>query len=258
MAKRFGKVYLVGAGPGDPGLLTLRGRELLDRAEVVVFDALVSRAVLELAPLPAERIDAGKRGARHRREQEEINRLLVLRARQGKTVVRLKGGDPFLFGRGGEEAEFLARHRVPFEIVPGVSSAVAAPAYAGIPLTDRRCNSMVTIVTGHGAEDRDGGPSVDWERISPSGTLVVLMGMGRLGEILDRLVRLGWPQGTPAACVRWGTTGKQRVLTGTLGDLSGRVRTARPKFGPPAVVVIGKVAKLARKIFWFDPKRARP
>ncbi|HEX4046605.1 MAG TPA: uroporphyrinogen-III C-methyltransferase, partial [Elusimicrobiota bacterium] len=172
-----GLVSIVGAGPGDPGLLTLRGAERLRAAQAVVHDALVRPEVVALAPSSAERFDAGKRDGRHTMDQEEINELLSRLSRRGKRVVRLKGGDPFLFGRGGEEAEALARAGLPWEVVPGVSSCLAAPAAAGIPVTDRRRSSMVTVVTGHACDDGLGGPGVDWARISPQGTLVVMMGL---------------------------------------------------------------------------------
>jgi uroporphyrin-III C-methyltransferase len=210
-----------------------------------------------MASRSSEKIDAGKRGVHHRLEQGEINRLLVAHARRGKRVVRLKGGDPFLFGRGGEEAEFLARHGIPFEIVPGVSSATAVPAYAGIPVTDRRHNSMFTVVTGHSAEGPGGDPAVDWKRISPSGTLVILMGVSRLEDILKRLQTLGWAKNLPAACVQWGTTSEQRTLIGTVGNLAERVRKARPRFGAPAVIVVGEVVRLSGTIGWFSPRRKK-
>ena len=257
MHPSIGKVHLVGAGPGDPGLLTLRGRERLETADVVVYDALVGWKVLALARPGAKKINVGKRNSRHTLEQEAINALLVRWARKGKSVVRLKGGDPFVFGRGGEEAEFLAENDVPFEIVPGVSSLTAVPAYAGIPVTDRRHNSMLTVVTGHASKNHYGGPSVDWARVSPDGTLVVLMGMAQLKEILAELKRRKWPGSKPIACIRWGTTDRQQVVTGTLDNILRLLRNTRPKFSSPAVIVVGRVVGMADKIAWFNPKKAR-
>jgi len=184
-----GKVYLVGAGPGDPGLITVKGLDCLRRADVVIYDRLIDDRLLDAAPLEAERIYVGKGRGRHAKEQKEINQLLVSKGREGKTVVRLKGGDPFVLGRGGEEAEALAMNHVPFEVVPGVSSALAVPAYAGIPVTDRRLASSFTVITGH--EDAEKGKSsISWDKISTgSDTLVFLMGMGNLAHIVHQLVQ---------------------------------------------------------------------
>jgi uroporphyrinogen III methyltransferase / synthase len=228
-------VYLVGAGPGDPGLLTRRGADLLARADVVVYDQLVDPAVLALARAEAELIDAGDRGAGR---QEEINRLLVDRGRAGLMVVRLKGGDPFLFGRGGEEAEALLAAGVAWEVVPGVSSALAVPAYAGVPATHRGLSSSVTVVTGHvGDPTAPGG--VDWESLARAGgTIVVLMGMATREEIARRLVAGGRPPDTPVVVVQWGTTPAQRTARTTLSGL------ASVDLGSPSVVVVGPVAGL--------------
>ncbi len=235
-------VHLVGAGPGDPGLLTLRGAELLASADVVVVDRLVDPRVVALAKPGAVLIDVGKRPGQLQRQQD-INDLLVEHARSGRCVVRLKGGDPFLFGRGGEEAAALRQAGMAFEVVPGVSSAIAAPAYAGIPVTHRGIASSVTVVTGH-VDDGGGTPSVDWESLARAGgTLVVLMGMATRTEIARRLVSGGRPASTPVAVVSWGTTPAQQVVRTTLGEL-GEV-----DLGPPSAIVVGGVAAL--DLSWF-------
>src|SRR3954470_18132980 len=199
-----GTVYLVGAGPGDPGLLTLRGAELLARAEVVVYDALVNPALLKNVPETAEIIYGGKRAKDHAISQEELNRLLIERARAGKAVVRLKGGDPYVFGRGGEEAVRLADAGIPFEVVPGVSSFVAVPNYAGIPLTHRDFCSRVTLVTGHGDPAKEEA-SIDWRSVAKTpGTQVIMMGTDRIATIAQTLISHGMPPKTPIAMVRWG------------------------------------------------------
>lgn len=237
-------VYLVGAGPGDPGLVTVRGRQLLEEADVVVYDRLAPRAVLDLAPEAAVRIDVGKAPGRATMSQDEINDLLVEHGRSGKAVVRLKGGDPFVFGRGGEEVEALAAAGVPFEVVPGVTSAVAAPAYAGIPVTHRGLSTHVTVVTGH-EDPTKGATGVDWEALARAGgTLVVLMGAGRLDEITAALVRGGLAPDTPAAAVMWGTTPRQRTIRCPLEALPAAGVEA------PAAVVVGDVAGL--DLSWFE------
>lgn len=239
-----GSVSLVGAGPGDPGLLTLRAAERLRSAEVVLHDALVSPEVLALVPENALRVPVGKRRGRHLAEQEEIHALLVAHARAGRRVVRLKGGDPFLFGRGGEEVEALVAAGIPVEVVPGVSSALAAPASAGIPLTHRELAGAVVIATGHDAAEpaRD---EVRWRAIAASGhTVVVLMGLAELPRIADALRAAGRPGTTPVAVVASATTPRQRVTTGTLDDIAARVRAA--KLEAPAVIVVGDVARFAR------------
>ncbi|MGH9083705.1 MAG: uroporphyrinogen-III C-methyltransferase, partial [Acidimicrobiales bacterium] len=231
-------VYLVGAGPGDPGLLTRRGAELLAAADVVCYDRLVDRSLLALAPPGAELVDVGKTTGGGEVRQDLINDLLVRHGRAGRTVVRLKGGDPFVFGRGGEEAEALAGAGVPWEVVPGVSSAVAVPAVAGVPVTHRGLSTSVTIVTGHvGDATAPGG--VDWDALGRAGgTLVVLMGMAQRAEIGRRLVAAGRPPGTPVAVVEWGTTPRQRKVRTTLGEL------AAVALRSPAVIVVGAVAGL--------------
>jgi uroporphyrinogen III methyltransferase/synthase len=256
-------VYLVGAGPGDPGLLTIKGRDLLAEADVVLYDDLVDARVLGLCGERAVRVGVGKaRGAGGHRPataQEEINRLLVEHGRSGARVVRLKGGDPFVFGRGGEEALALAAAGVPYEVVPGVSSAVAAPAYAGIPVTQRGLASSVTIVTGHEAPDKaPDAARVDWRRLGGSGgdTLVILMGVGRLPHIAAELIAGGRAPETPAAVIERGTTPEQRVVTGTLRDLPQLAAEAGVK--SPACIVVGEVAALRRDLAWFDQPAQGP
>ena len=247
-----GKVYLIGAGPGDPGLLTLKGRECLDKADVVVYDALVNPRLLEWVRPNVPKIYVGKRGKQqHAKEQKEINDLMVRQAQRGRLVARLKGGDPFLFGRGGEEALYLYQHDIPFEIIPGISSASGAPTYAGIPLTDRHLGSMVTMVTGHQGEGPQIAP-VEWARISRKSTLLIFMGLDKLPLITDRLLKLNWFSDTPAVVIRWGSTYHQEIIEGTLGDLAQKVKDA--KIGSPAMVVIGRVVSLRKKLRWFDTK----
>ena len=245
-----GKVYLVGAGPGDAGLLTLRGAELLQRADVVVYDSLVNRELLTLAPEAAEIIFGGKRPRDRAIPQEELNQLLAEKAKAGKTVVRLKGGDPYIFGRGGEEAARLHRDGVPFEVVPGISSIIAAPSYAGIPLTHREHCSSFTVITGHEDPDKDES-ALDWERVAREpGTKVLLMGVERIGKIVAALEANGMPADTPAAMVRWGTMGRQQTITATLGTLAAKV--AKADFKAPAVTVIGTVSTLRDTLNWYE------
>jgi uroporphyrinogen III methyltransferase/synthase len=248
--KPKGTVYLVGAGPGDAGLLTLRGAELLGRADVVVYDALVNADLLRLAPKSAEVIYAGKRANQHALPQEELNHLLLDKARQGKCVVRLKGGDPYVFGRGGEEAEVLAAAHVAFEVVPGVSSVVAGPNYAGIPLTHRDYCSSFTVITGH-EDPTKPDSSLDYEQIARApGTKVVLMGAERIREIASSLMARGMAAETPVGMVRWATTGQQQTLEGTLASIADLA--AARQFTAPAVTIIGDVVKLRRKLNWFE------
>lgn len=247
---RSGKVYLVGAGPGDPKLLTLRGKEVLEQADVVLYDYLANPALLLHAPDRAERIYVGRRGKGKYPAQDEINRVLVDRARQGKVVVRLKGGDPFVFGRGGEEAEVLAAARIEFEVVPGVTAAIAAPAYAGIPVTHRTLASTVTFVTGH--EDPDKPTTVlEWPKLAGShGTLVFLMGMKNLPAIVSNLVSEGRAASTPVAIIRWGTRAAQQTVVGTLSDIVEKADAA--KLEPPTVIVVGEVVRLRPQLNWFE------
>lgn len=245
-----GKVYLVGAGPGDPKLLTLRGKECLERADVVLFDYLANPAILTHVPDHAERLYVGRRGKGKYPAQDEINRLLIERAQEGKTVVRLKGGDPFVFGRGGEEAEVLAAAGIEFEVVPGVTAAVAAPAYAGIPVTHRTLASTVTFVTGHEVPDKP-STGVEWPRLATShGTLVFLMGMKNLPSIVANLTAEGRSSATPAAIIRWGTRAAQQTVVGTLADIVEKAEAA--KMEPPTVIVVGDVVRLRQQLNWFE------
>lgn len=250
--KKQGIAYLVGAGPGDPGLLTLRGADLLKRADVVVYDALVNPELLHLASAQAEIIFGGKRARDHSIPQADLNQLLVQKVREGKTVVRLKGGDPYVFGRGGEEAEFLADAGVPFEVVPGVSSFVAVPNYAGVPLTHRDFCSRLTLVTGH--DDPSENPeAINWQQLAGTpGTKVVMMGTERIGEIARTLIQHGMSPETPIAMVRWGTTGKQESVSATLATIDKAV--AESRIGPPTVAVIGEVVNLREKLNWFEKR----
>jgi uroporphyrinogen III methyltransferase/synthase len=251
MSERMsGRVYLVGAGPGDPGLLTLRGRELLAAADVVVYDYLVSPRLLDHAPERAERIYVGKRASAHTLSQEGINQILIEKARAGKVVVRLKGGDPFIFGRGGEEALALAQAGVPWEVAPGVTAGAAAPAYAGIPLTHRDLASSVAFITGHEGEGKE-SPAIDWKAIAAwKGTLVFYMGVGNLRTICAELTGEGLAADTPAAAVRWGTLPRQETVAGTVGTLPDLVEAAGLK--APALIVIGRVVALREKLAWFE------
>jgi uroporphyrinogen III methyltransferase/synthase len=245
-----GICYLAGAGPGDLGLVTLRVKELVERAEVIVFDYLCNPEILKWAAPGAEIIYAGKKAGQHTLKQEEINALLVKKTRGGKCVLRLKGGDPFLFGRGGEEAEALASAGLAFEIVPGVTSAIAAPAYAGIPVTHREHTSQLTIFTGH-EDPTKPESSLNYASIARApGTKVMLMGVERLGPIAEKLQEEGLPGDTPIALIRWGTTGRQQVLTGVLSEIAAKVADAG--FSAPAVAVIGEVARLRENLAWFD------
>lgn len=249
---RKGRVYLVGAGPGDPKLLTLRGWECLQEADVVLYDYLANPALLSHAAEKAERIYVGRRGKGKYPAQDEINRVLVERARQGKIVVRLKGGDPFVFGRGGEEAEVLAAAGVDFEVVPGVTAAIAAPAYAGIPVTHRTMASTVTFVTGH--EDPDKPATVlEWPKLASShGTLVFLMGMKNLRAIVSNLMAEGRAASTPVAIIRWGTRAAQQTVVGTLSDIVVKADVA--KLEPPTVIVVGEVVRLRPQLNWFEQR----
>lgn len=245
-----GICYLVGAGPGDPLLLTLKGRECLAKADVVVYDYLSNPALLEWAPKSAERIYAGKKAGAHTLRQDEINHLLVERTKAGQTVVRLKGGDPFVFGRGGEEALALAGAGLAFEIVPGISSAIAGPAYAGIPVTHRTHNTTLTIFTGH--EDPEKGSStLDYKALaSAPGTKVMLMGIERLDAITKGLLEAGLAAATPVALIRWATTGGQQTLTGRLDNIA--ILAAAADFQAPAVAVFGDVVSLREHLNWFE------
>jgi uroporphyrinogen III methyltransferase / synthase len=250
---RVGRVALVGAGPGDPGLLTVRGRALLRRADVVVYDRLLDARLLDEAP-QAMRIFAGKSRGHHALSQERINALLIAHARRGRRVVRLKGGDPFVFGRGGEEAEALADAGIRYEIVPGVSSAVAVPAYAGIPLTHRRLSSSFAVVTGHEDPDKPVA-AVDWARLATAvDTLVVLMGVKSLPHIARELIVHGRRADTPVALIRHGTMTDQVLVVASLGEIAEREEIT---LEPPVVAIIGEVVALHARLAWRRARHAR-
>ncbi len=246
---REGVVYLVGAGPGDPGLITVQGLRILRAADVVVYDRLVNPTLLEEAPPQAERIFVGKHSRRHCMLQEQINALLIERARTGSIVVRLKGGDPFVFGRGGEECEALRAAGIRFQIVPGVSSAVAVPAFAGIPVTHRRYASAFAVITGH---EYDGTSDLDWDVLARVPTLVVLMGLGRLLEITRHLITHGADPSTPAAVVASGSLPDQRTVVGTLATISSLAQETALE--PPATLIVGEVVRLRETIGWFEER----
>jgi uroporphyrinogen III methyltransferase / synthase len=246
-----GMVYIIGAGPGDPGLVTIAGVERLKRADVIVYDYLVGNEILSFARRDARMIYVGKRGGHHTVSQEELNSLLVKEAKEGRIVARLKGGDPFIFGRGGEEAEVLEREGIPFEIVPGVTSAIAVPAYAGIPLTHREHTSVVAFVTGHEDPEKEKS-AIDWEALAKIESLVFLMGVKNLAGIAANLIGKGKPPSTPVALVRRGTTPDQETLAGTLGDIAGMAEEA--KFSPPAILVVGDVVRLRERLNWYEKK----
>lgn len=247
-----GRVYLVGAGPGDPELLTLRAVRLLGQADAIVYDNLVSPEILKFALPQVQKIYAGKRRNEHTMRQEQINLLLVKLAREGKQVVRLKGGDPFIFGRGGEEMEVLAEHGVDFEVVPGITAACGVASYAGIPLTHRDHAQSCLFVTGH---LKDGSANLDWEALSRARqTVVIYMGLNALPDICRQLIAHGAPADRPIALVQHGTTTSQKVLTGTLADLPERV--ADSGFTSPSLIIVGDVVKLHNTLAWFTPQGA--
>ncbi len=247
-----GKVYLVGAGPGDPELITLKGLKCIENADVIIYDYLASPSLLKHAQKHAEIIYVGKKGGDHTLSQDRINALIAEKAQKGFTVTRLKGGDPFIFGRGGEEAEVLIDARIPFEIIPGVTSAIAAPAYAGIPLTHRKFTSTIAFVTGH-EDPAKAESSIDWAALAKGiGTIVFLMGVKNLPYITDRLMHHGMPPDTPVALIRWGTTPKQTTVSGTLDTIVERTKAAGLK--PPAIIVVGHVVKLREKMQWFETR----
>jgi uroporphyrinogen III methyltransferase/synthase len=243
-----GSCILVGAGPGDIGLVTLRAREAVEGADVIVYDHLCNPEILQWAPASAEIVYAGKKAAEHAMSQDEINQLLVDRANAGKRVVRLKGGDPFVFGRGGEEAEVLAAAQIPFEVVPGISSAIAAPAYAGIPVTHRGITSSFTVFTGHEDGTKE-ATSIDYEAlVDTKGTLVMLMGVERLGAVVSQFLAHGADKNLPVALIRWGTTGGQETVVGALDSIVEKAHAIRP----PAIAVFGEVVRLRDKLNWFE------
>lgn len=242
-----GIVYIVGGGPGDPGLITVKGLNCLRQADVVLFDRLVALELLGEAPPDAERINVGKEPRQHRCSQSEINALLIGKAREGKTVVRLKGGDPFVFGRGGEECQALAEAGIRYEVIPGISSAIAVPAYAGIPVTHRGVTTTFVVVAGHtGGSDSD----TDWESVSRIGTVVFVMGVEHLPEIINQLVTHGRPLATPAGIIVEGTTKRQLVVIGTLANIVEKAQGIHP----PAILVVGEVVRLREQIDWFIPQ----
>lgn len=250
MNNKIGRVVLVGAGPGDPGLLTLRAAAALRSADVLLYDALASDPIVALAPPSCERIFVGKRGGNHAMPQDEIETLMVAKAREGHTVVRLKGGDPFVFGRGGEEAQRLHAAGIPFEIVPGISSSVAAPAYAGIPVTHRDFNTAFTVLTGH-EDPTKPASTIDWAKLAdPHRTLVLLMAMGNLRGITAKLVQHGLAESTPVAVIQDGTRPTQRTITGTLATIADDAE--REGLGAPAIVVVGDVVSVRDELRWFD------
>jgi len=253
----FGKVYLIGAGPGDPKLLTLRAVEAIQDSHVIVYDYLVNPEILAHSRRNTELIYVGKRGGHKSISQSEINRLLIERALEGQVVARLKGGDPFIFGRGGEEAEALQDAGIHWEVIPGVSSGVAAAAYAGIPLTHRQHSSSVAFITGHDASDTD-KKSVDWKMAAHSAdTLVIFMCAERIASIVRKLVESGRSRSTPIALVRWGSYEHQEVYSGTLADLIEADEASLFKIEPPAVAIVGEVAAFAQKLSWFGSEELR-
>ncbi len=245
-----GLVYLIGAGPGDPDLITVKGLRALQQADVIVYDRLSPPELLAYAKPGAELINAGKQPTHHTLKQDEINAILMERAGRGLMVARLKGGDPFVFGRGGEEAEACVAAGVPFVVIPGVSSAIAVPAYAGIPVTHRDLTSVFAVVTGHEDPTKE-SISVNYEALAQIGTLVFLMGVGRLGLIADRLIAAGRSPETPVVCIEWGTTPRQRVIEGTLATIPANALAA--DLQPPTITVVGEVAALRDRLRWFEP-----
>ena len=244
LRQKPGCVYLVGAGPGDPELITARGLRLIESANIILYDHLAPVSLLHHAPEDVKTIYVGKKRTRHARTQQEINEILITEARSGRRVVRLKGGDAYIFGRGGEEAEALEEAGIPFVVVPGVTSAVGVAAYAGIPLTHRRETSSLTFVTGHDVD------AIDWSALGPHGTLVIFMGLTTFPEIARRLIAAGRSPATPAAAVRWGTRGDQVTVEGALEDLTGKIEASGLK--PPALIVVGEVVGLRPKLNWFE------
>ena len=250
MAK-LGKVYIVGAGPGDPGLITVKGIRCIEEAEIIIFDHLVSEDLLRYAKTDVRLIYAGKQGGDHTLSQDEINHRLVEEALQGRIVTRLKGGDPFIFGRGGEEALMLSAAGIPFEIVPGVTSAIAVPAYAGISLTQRGYTSTVAFVTGHEDPTKEQS-DINWRALAGIGTLVFLMGVKNLPRIAGSLIENGKSADTPVALIRWGTTTQQKTLTATLETIADRAEAAC--FSPPSILVVGDVVAIREQLNWFETK----
>jgi uroporphyrinogen III methyltransferase/synthase len=255
VSEALGKVYLVGAGPGAPDLITVRGAEIMRIADIVVYDHLASAEIVQMAPAAAQRMYAGKMGdGTQQFEQPAINQILIEQARAGKQVVRLKGGDPFIFGRGGEEAEALAAAGIDFEVVPGVTSAIAVPAFAGIPLTHRKYGSFVTFVTGHQGGEKSSAPAVPWDQLAHAansgGTIVILMATAHMRENLARLIAGGMARETPCAAIQWGTTAAQKTVAAPLAALADEAN--RADLGAPAVVVVGECARFASTLNWAE------
>lgn len=249
--ENMGKVVLVGAGPGDPGLMTLKGKQRLEAADVVVYDRLVGPEILDMIPPSAERIDVGKNAGNHPVPQEEINQILLRKALEGRNVVRLKGGDSFVFGRGGEELELLIRHGVPFEVVPGITSAIAGAAYAGIPVTHRDYAASLHLITGH--RRADGALEIDYDALCRAGgTLVFLMSVASIGEICDGLLTAGMAGDMPCAVVENATLPRQRKLTAPLRDMPRTVRDEGVR--SPALFIVGRVCVLSDEMDWFTPR----
>lgn len=246
-----GKVYLIGAGPGDPGLITLKAKKILEEADVVIYDYLANPKFLDFCKKDAEKIYVGKKAGQHTLSQEEINHLIVKKAKEGKKIARLKGGDPFLFGRGGEEAEELVKEGISFEVIPGITSAIAVPAYAGIPVTHRDYTSTLAIITGHEAEGKEES-KINFAALSKIGTLVFLMGVKNLSYIVEKLIKNGKSSDTPVAVIQWGTLPNQKTACGTLKNIVEEVEKKDIK--APAIIVIGEVVKLRDKLNWFENK----
>jgi uroporphyrin-III C-methyltransferase len=250
-----GKVYLVGAGPGDPGLLTIKARDLIERADCVIYDYLVNPQVISYARRGVELIDVGKRGTEVSWTQGEINRLLVEKAAAYETVVRLKGGDPFVFGRGAEEAEYLIQHRVEWEVVPGVSSGIGVPAYAGIPVTHRSLSSSVAFITGHEDPSKNQS-SIHWDHLAKAvDTIVIFMGVGRIAEIAAQLMENGRAAATPVAVIRWGSYEHQQTWVTSLAEVTSLVESAQIK--APSIIVVGEVVRLRSQLKWFESELVR-
>ena len=249
--KLVGKVFLVGAGPGDPGLLTLKGLQVLEKAHVVIYDRLVSSEIVALIPKGTKKVYLGKESGDAERVQRRINHVMVTESKAGKNVVRLKSGDPFVFGRGGEEAQYLKKHGVRFEVVPGITSAFAVPAYAGIPVSHRNLASSVAVVTGTERVNRR--TNVDWRKIGSSvDTIIVLMGISNLHKITEQIARSGKSLKTDVVIIEQGTTRRQKVVFGTLGNIVEKAKESNVK--APAVIVVGKVVSLGKELSWFETK----
>ena len=243
-----GKVYLVGAGPGDSKLITLRALEVLKKANVVLYDRLVSKKIISMIPKKAEKIYVGREVADEYKHQDHTNELMIKFAKKKKNVVRLKGGDPIIFGRGGEEAEYLKKHKVSFEIIPGITSGIASAAYSGIPLTHRKFSSSVVFVTGH-EDPQKSKESVKWKKLAnPVDTIVIMMGLPRIGIICEQLMHGGMDKKTPVAVIQNGTTPKHKMITGTISNISKLV--VQKKVKPPSIIIIGKVVDLSKIIGW--------